>query len=142
MKYDDGTEVRFELEPGKGPEGGGIFVGTECKMEINRNRFATNPADFVKDAPRPAVAEKWEGEGWIARPHIKNWLDCMQSRVLPNADVEIGHRSVSVCHLLNITRELGRKLQWDPENEKFVDDTEANELLIRPRRQGYELPEA
>lgn len=138
MKYDDATEVRFELEGG--PMGGAIFVGSQCKMEINRNRFATNPKDFVRDAPEPAVAKKWEGEGWIARPHLKNWLDCMASRERPNADVEIGHRSVSVCHLLNITRELGRRLQWDPAAELFVGDPQANELLDRPRRAGYELP--
>ena len=140
MKYADGTLVRFELEGA--PMGGGIFVGSDCKMEINRNRFATNPKDFLADPPEPAVADKWEGPGWIARPHLKNWLDCMASRELPNADVEIGHRSVSVCHLLNITRELGHKLQWDPNVEQFVGDEEANGLLVRPRRAGYELPEA
>ncbi|HXK02796.1 MAG TPA: gfo/Idh/MocA family oxidoreductase, partial [Verrucomicrobiae bacterium] len=58
----------------------------------------------------------------------------------PSADVEIGHRSISVCHLVNITRELGRKLQWDPATESFPFDTEANLLLSRPRRKGYELP--
>ena len=79
--------------------GGGIFIGSDCKMEINRNKFTTNPPDFVKDAPKPAVQDKWEGDGWIARPHIQNWLDCIKTRELPNADVEIGHRSISVCHL-------------------------------------------
>jgi hypothetical protein len=86
------------------------------------------------------VAEKWEGEGWIARPHIQNWLDCIKSRQRPNADVEIGHRSITICHLLNITRELGRKLHWNPDAERFVDDHEANQLLERPRRAGFELP--
>jgi hypothetical protein len=56
------------------------------------------------------------------------------------ADVEIGHRSVSVCHLANITRELGRKLRWNPQQEQFVDDDEANAYVSRPRRKGYELP--
>jgi hypothetical protein len=110
-------------------------------MEINRNKFTTNPPDFVKDAPNPAVADKWEGDGWIARPHIQNWLDCIKSRKRPNADVEIGHRSISVCHLVNITRELNRMLTWDPAAEKFVGDEEANKLLDRPRRAGFELPE-
>ena len=93
MKYADGTLVRFEREGA--PMGGAVFIGSDCKMEINRNNFATNPADFVKDAPDPAVQSKWEGDGWIARPHIQNWLDCIKSRELPNADVEIGHRSIS-----------------------------------------------
>jgi hypothetical protein len=121
--------------------GGAVFFGSECKMEINRNRFATNPVDFVKNPPDPTKQDAtWEGPGWIARPHIQNWLDCIKSRELPNADVEIGHRSVSICHLLNITRELGRKLQWDPDKEQFVGDDEANKLLDRPRRAGFELP--
>jgi predicted dehydrogenase len=139
MRYSDGTLVKFERQ--NAPMGGAVFTGTECKMEINRNRFATNPPDFVKDAPDPAVAEKWEGEGWIARPHIQNWLDCIKSRQRPNADVEIGHRSITICHLHNIARELGRKLHWNPDEERFVDDNEANALLERPRRAGFELPE-
>lgn len=138
MKYADGTPVRFERKDA--PMGGAVFTGTECKMEINRNRFATNPTDFVKNAPPPAVQDKWEGDGWIARPHIQNWLDCIKSRQLPNADVEIGHRSISVCHLVNITRELGRKLHWDPVKEQFIGDDEANKLVDRPRRAGFELP--
>ena len=141
MHYADGPPVRFEIPENKGPMGGAIFTGTECKMEINRNNFKTNPKDFVKDAPNPAVGEKWEGDGWIARPHIQNWLDCIKSRERPNADVEIGHRSISVCHLVNITRELNRKLTWDPVAEKFVGDEEANKFLDRPRRTGFELPE-
>lgn len=139
MKYADGITVHFVRK--EAPMGGAVFFGSDCKMEINRNRFATNPADFVKNPPDAAKQDAtWEGDGWIAKPHIQNWLDCIKSRKLPNADVEIGHRSVSICHLLNITRELGRKLQWDPEKEQFVGDDEANKLLDRPRRTGFELP--
>lgn len=138
MTYADGTLVRFELE--KGPMGGAIFVGTQAKMEINRNRFATNPVDFVKNSPDPGGDKKWDTEDWTAGPHLANWLDCIKTRATPNADVEIGHRSISVCHLINITRELGRKLTWNPDVERFENDDEANRLLERPRRNGYELP--
>lgn len=139
MRDANGVEVRYEL--GGGPVGGGVFVGEQCKIEINRNKFTTNPADFVKDPPKPATAEIWEGPGWIARPHIQNWLDCIKSRELPNADVEIGHRSISVCHLANITRDIGRKLTWDPDKETFPGDEEANCYVDRPKRKGYELPD-
>jgi len=139
MRYANGVVVRYELD--KGPLGGGIFVGQRAKIEINRNKFTTNPADFVKDAPQPAAASIWEGPGWIARPHIQNWLDCIKTRQRPNADVQIGHRSISVCHLANIARQLGRKLRWDPQRETFGSDDEANACLDRPKRKGYELPE-
>ena len=139
MRYADGVEVRMELD--HGPQGGAIFVGEHGKLEINRNKFTSNPHDLIKNPPTAAKADAWEGPGWIARPHLQNWLDCIKSLQKPNADVEIGHRSISVCHLLNIARELGRKLHWDPKQEQFVDDAEANTHLSRPRRKGFELPE-
>jgi hypothetical protein len=43
--------------------------------------------------------------------------------------------------LLNIARQTGRRLKWDPVAETFPDDAEASKLLDRPRRKGYELPE-
>ncbi|MEM9645549.1 MAG: Gfo/Idh/MocA family oxidoreductase, partial [Planctomycetota bacterium] len=57
-EYADGTQVRFELE--SGPMGGAIFHGERGKLELNRNRFASNPKDLIQDAPNPAVQEKWE----------------------------------------------------------------------------------
>ncbi len=139
MRYADGIQVDYELA--SGPMGGGIFTGTECKIEINRNKFTTNPPDFIKDGPDPAEAQSWEGAGWVARPHIQNWLDCIKTREKPSADVEIGHRSISVCHLVNITRQIGRPLRFDPDTETFPGDEEANAYLDRPRRKGWELPE-
>jgi hypothetical protein len=71
---------------------------------------------------------------------MQDWLDAMRKRSTPLADVEIGHRSISVCHLVNITRQLNRRLKWDPVAEQFPGDAEANALVDRPRRKGYELP--
>jgi hypothetical protein len=73
---------------------------------------------------------------------MRNWLDCIRSRKPAVADVEIGHRSATVCHLGNIARWVGRKLTWDPQKEQFVGDEEANRQLDRPRRKPYELPES
>jgi len=72
--------------------------------------------------------------------HFENFFQCLRSRKRPNADVEIGHRSISVCHLANIARQVGRRLCWDPETETFPGDQEANAYLDRPRRKGWELP--
>jgi hypothetical protein len=73
--------------------------------------------------------------------HIKNWLDCIKSRARPNADVEIGHRAATVCHLGNIARWTGRKLRWDPLQEDFIGDKEASRFLDRVRREPWTLPE-
>ena len=54
--------------------------------------------------------------------------------------VFIGDRSITVCHLAGIARRLGRPLEWNPDTERFVADPEADALLSRPRRAGFELP--
>jgi predicted dehydrogenase len=137
--YPNGLEVRLDLAGG--PAGGGIFSGPKGKIEVNRNKF-TDPKGLIKDLPPKEEVDKWRDEValWQAKYHMENWLDCIRTRGKPVADVEIGHRSISVAHLANICRELGRKLQWDPVREEFVDDAEANTYVNRPRRKAYELP--
>jgi hypothetical protein len=124
--------------------GGAIFVGEKGRIEIVRNNFRTDPPRMVKELPPPEEVQKWRDEValWQAKYHMENWLECMRTRRTPLADVEIGHRSISLAHLANITRQLGRRLRWDPAAERVPDDPEANRLVARPRRKGYELPGA
>lgn len=144
-RYANGVSVNFVIEPGKGPMGGAVFICEKGKLEINRNKFVSNPAEIAAELQKQLdVTEeerKWSDELalWQAKWHLQNWLDCIRSRKPPVADVEIGHRSVSVCHLVNITRAVGRELKWNPEREQFMGDDQANALLDRPRRAGFEL---
>ena len=144
MRYADGTQLLFTLD--RGPMGGAVFVCEKGKLEINRNKFTSNPREIAEELLKKVnVAEeerKWSDELalWQARWHMQNWIDCIRTREMPVADVEIGHRSISVCHLANIVRRVGRKLRWDPQTETFPDDIEACAMVSRPRRKGYELP--
>ncbi len=146
MKYGNGVTVNYVIEPGKGPMGGAVFICEKGKLEINRNKFTSNPPEIAQELLKQLdIAEeerKWSDNLalWQAKWHMQNWLDCIRSRERPVADVEIGHRSVSVCHLANIARAVGHKLQWDPEKERFVNDVESNKHLVRERRKGFELP--
>jgi predicted dehydrogenase len=145
MRYPNDVEVNFVIEQGHGPMGGAIFICEKGKLEINRNKFTSNPPEIAAELlKRVDVAEeerKWSDKLalWQARWHMQNWLDCIRTRNLPVADVEIGHRSISVCHLANIARAVGRPLRWDAAREQF-DDEAANRYLERPRRKGFELP--
>ncbi len=73
------------------------------------------------------------------RAHYDNWIDCIKSRERPAADVEAGHRAVTLCHLTNIAVRLGRPLQWDPVAEDFVNDAAASRHLSRPMRAPWLL---
>lgn len=146
MKYGNGVEVNFILENGKGPMGGAVFICDQGKLEINRNKFVSNPPEIADQLRKSLdIAEeerKWSDELalWQARWHMQNWIDCIRTRQRPVADVEIGHRSISVCHLVNIARAVGQPLRWDPKQEEFLNHAAANALLDRPRREGFELP--
>jgi myo-inositol 2-dehydrogenase / D-chiro-inositol 1-dehydrogenase len=70
----------------------------------------------------------------------RDFLDCVRTRKDPYFPVDIGHRVATVCHLANIAIRLGRKLRWDPVNEVFPDDAEANALRqVRPMRSPWTL---
>lgn len=135
LKYANGTLLKLSSQRHTMEDLGAVFRGEKGNIEILRGHARANPKELLKDAPPDTVNGPQESV-----PHFKNFLDCVKSRQKPAADVETGHRATTVCHLINICRKLGRKLHWDPKAEKFVGDDEANRLLSRPRRKGYELP--
>jgi predicted dehydrogenase len=68
-----------------------------------------------------------------------NWLDSIRTRLQPISPVEVGHRSCSTCLLHHMVMKVKRTLHWDPMNERFVNDDEANSMLNRPHRFPYEV---
>ena len=122
------------VELGDGPGGGGIFHGEKGTITIDIAKYLVEPASLVNEMVKPIRL------AFVRHNHVQNWLDCIKSREKPVADVEIGHRSATVCHLGNIARWTGRKLRWDPV-KIFPDDAEANTYLDRQYRKPYELPE-
>ncbi len=72
--------------------------------------------------------------------HVRNFLDCVESREKPNADVEIHHRAVNACHLANIAARLETYVSWDPATEKIGGDERAKSLVGRRYRAPWKLP--
>jgi predicted dehydrogenase len=105
-------------------EGGWIFV-TRGKIEASVPELLTTPL--------PASATRL----YVSDNHMQNFFDCIRSHEQPICEAEIGHRSVSVCHLGVIALRLGRKLKWNPIREQFIDDAEANSWLAREMRKPW-----
>jgi len=114
---------------------GAIFIGDKGKIEILRGDFTAEPKELRSGAPPTTPQGPKE-----SIPHIENFFEAIRTGKPPHAEVETGHRATTLCHLVNICRILQRKLRWDPNKEHFSADAEANNLLSRPRRKGYELP--
>lgn len=71
--------------------------------------------------------------------HEKNFIECVKSRKETITPIEVAHRSTTMSLIGGICLELGRKLQWDPKNEKFINDDEANKLLSYDMRDPWKV---
>ena len=70
--------------------------------------------------------------------HLVNFVDCMRSRKTPNANIEEGQRSVTLCHLANVAYRVGHTLKCDPKNGHILDDPKAQALWGRSYEKGWE----
>lgn len=109
------------------------FIGSDGWIFVTRGKIEASKPELLND-PLPANATRL----YKSDDHMGNFIECMRTRKKPICEAEIGHRSVSVCHLGVLAIRLKRKLEWNPEKETFVDDTEANNWVARPMRKPYD----
>jgi predicted dehydrogenase len=147
-------------DPGHKPFGSyGIqFHGTRGTLFVDRAGYEVTPQ--MKDHTEPGgisfraafddltgLSMYYELEGTAGRgttsvqhlPHVRNFLDCVKTRELPTADIEIGHRATTACQLGNIALRAGQKLRWDGRAERFLNNDEANRMLRRDYRAPWKL---
>lgn len=116
---------------------GNIFYGsTGYALVDGYNRYR-----IVKGGVNGMRKEQpWVSEGG---DHFGNFLDCVRSRKAEdlNGPIITGHTSSAIAHLGNISYRLGRRLEFDPKTEKFVNDAEADRMLTREYRAPFVVPE-
>lgn len=144
-EYDNGITM---LTSGGYPNGI-RYEGSEGWIWVSRGNYTASASDPVAqgnnakalDASDPKILQSEIGAGEIhlyeSEEHHGNWLDCIQSGKQPLSPAEIGHRACSVCLVSHVAMKVGRKLEWDPKAERFVNDDEANTHLSRPQRAPY-----
>jgi len=110
------------------------FIGSEGTLNISRSFLESKPENIVYKRIGDNDTKLYRSSN-----HYSNWTQAIRNRTKPICDVEIGHRSASVCNLANIAYQLGRPLDWDPEKEEFKNDPEANKLRSKEYRKPYVL---
>lgn len=113
---------------------GAKFEGSSGWVHVDRGFLQADPPELLETVLSRDDVHLYESPG-----HQQDWLNCIRTRSRPICDVEIGVRSVTVCHLANISMLLGRKLKWDPAAERFKGDEQANRMLFRPYRAPWSL---
>jgi len=138
FKYADGvvmTSEPFDEKLTKGVK----FWGENGWIEVARGYF--NASDPKFNAPETQAADEIEGPYETRIPHQVNFIEAVRSRIDPAVPVEIGHSSCTVCTLGNIACDLKRTINWNPETETFIDDTDgaATNLLHYEYRSPWKL---
>lgn len=134
-KYGNGvimTSEPFDEKLTKGVK----FIGDAGWIEISRETFNASDPKFI-----PETVTEGAGPYETKIPHQVNFIEAVKGRKDPVVPVEIGHSSCTVCTLGNIAVELQRTIKWNPQSERFIDDTDgaATKLMHYDYRTGYKL---
>lgn len=100
--------------------------GTEGKISADFSKVWAEPASILDSQIREDELH------FRLKSDKQDFIDCVRSREETLEPAEVGHRVTSLCHLGNIAIQIGGKLRWDPQQERFSNSDEANKLVDQP----------
>jgi len=129
---------------------GVVFHGSAGQVKVNRGKFELWLGGEQKTKAGAKVgeeADRIEKEYlagakvrlYSSSSHGTDWLNSIKTRKPPICDVEVGARSVSVCHLVNLAYYHGQKMKWNPRSEKFTGGTGNKAWLNVPHRDPWQV---
>jgi predicted dehydrogenase len=110
------------------------FIGTDGEIMVGRGELTTTSAGLADKVFQPS-----DYSFQTSTNHYQDFLTAIKTRKPPICDVEVGHRTASVCTIGNIAYRLQRPLRWNPDKERFDKDAEANQLLSRPMKKEWKI---
>ena len=132
--YANGVTMKC-VQGAKSRKSGTEFIGEKGSLFVYRGGIETTPRELSTQFELPKL-----NGGASSVAHVNNFLECIKTRKNPIADIAIGHRSATVCHLGNIAIRLKRKINWDPVSETIIGDAEAAKWQTKEYRKPYQLP--
>ena len=133
VHMDDGT-AKTHPQQVVGYGHGVLFLGSEGWVHVNRGRIDANPKSLLKAKIPASGVHLLKSDN-----HQANLIDAIKGRTRAAAPIDIAFHSDTLCNLNHIATKLRRKLHWDPVQETFVNDSEANAMLDRPMRGPWKV---
>lgn len=140
FEFANAAPVTFVSDGTPGFDHGIRFVGDSAWVHVRRGSIFASAESLLQD-PQNACG-KMPIKLSVSTEHVRNFLDGIKNGTRTMCDVDTALRSDTLCQLALIAVKSGRKLQWDPKAERFVNDAAANAML-EPRafRGEWKLPE-
>jgi predicted dehydrogenase len=140
VSYPGGVEMVIRDDT----DNGVLIEGDAGRIFVSRGKLAGGPVEELKSNPLPedAISKVYKGlpvQFDERKAHWANFLHCVREKAEPISDVHSHMEMLNVCHLAGIAGRLGRDLKWDDTKEEIVGDDQANAMLAREYRAGYEI---
>lgn len=108
------------------------FIGDEGEIKLKRGKL-----ECSNKALETQLMNQNQHKVYVSNNHYSDFLNSMRTRKKPVADIEIGHRTATLCSLGVIAYETKKSLVWDPSQELIINDKEVNKLLGRKMNKDY-----
>jgi len=112
-----------------------VFYGDRGTLSVSRGGLRLIPEKVSDLKPFEQMAANISDAN---RNHWANFLGCMRTREKPVADIEIGHRSTTTCHLGNVAFRSRLRIDWDSRSETTA-QADARKYLTREYRKPWKL---
>ena len=160
FEYEDGSILQFEVRglgtnDESGLKVGDLVYGSKGWMTLENEEVGGSkvylsdiklqPSGYstYKEEKGPVFTNDDPAKADSELNHFTNFIECVRSRNWQdlNADIQEGYLSTTLCHLGNIACRLKRSLHFNPNAEKFVNDSEADAYLTKRYRPPFVLPD-
>jgi len=140
VKFPGGTEMIIRNDT----DNGCLIEGEKGRIFVSRGKLSGAPVEQLVENPLPedAIAKVYKNLPMIGNERSAHWacfLECTKSRKEPISDVHSHMKMLNICHLAGISARLGRTVNWNDKAEEITGDEQANSMLKRQYRQGYEI---
>lgn len=133
------AQRRSNNHPLEGAAHGKMFYGTHGTLVLHRAGYQVFSQTHGGKKVLEEKSGRSKGEHDAVVDHIRNFLECCRTRKAPNCEVEIGHCSSNPGHLMNIAYRVGRRIRWNAQTERIVDDPEADAFVTKKYRSPWNL---
>ena len=128
--------------PVLGQSTGTLIQGTKGNMLVNTSgyRLFDESGKQVKEllSSNSMDSSDLVGAGNLSHHHAANTLNAIRKVRQVSSPITEGHKSVLLCHLGNISQQIGRTLNINQSNGHIEGDSEARSLWGREYAKGWE----